>query len=91
MRDLTDSIISPMLSSPLAESARTITSADHVKPQPTELVAQEELAEWEQRGGGWLNAGNARRLMATVRALQRDLAEARARLVEAQQLLEGAK
>jgi|ERR1041384_7455632 hypothetical protein len=83
MQDLKDSIVSPML-----ESARAITSAEHVKPQPTELVTEEELTAWEASYGTYLNRSAAKRLFATVRALQRDLAEARAKLVEAQQVAE---
>ena len=76
MQDLTDSIISPML-----ESARQITDSSHVKyPPPDRPVAEGELALWEQaakdqadRAGIWLRSEQMLRLIATVRALQRDL------------------
>jgi hypothetical protein len=92
--DLDKSIISPMLSSPLAESAKAITDRGHVKyPPPDVPVTDEELQGWYTRSteekGRMLEfkAFDLARLIATVRALQRDLADARAKLVEAQQLI----
>jgi len=89
MQDLTDSIISPML-----ESAKAITSTEHVKyPPPDVPVTDEELQGWYVRStdekGRMLEfkAFDLARLVATVRALQQDLREARTRLVEAQQLI----
>jgi hypothetical protein len=89
MQDLKDSIVSPMLSSPRAESAKAITDRSHVKPQPTEAMDEEQLAYWERVHGLYATPDDVQRLLATVRALQRDIAEARAKLVEAQQLLGG--
>jgi hypothetical protein len=89
VNDLTDSIVSPML-----ESARTITDASHVKLQPDRPIAEDELALWERaardqadRAGTWLRSEHILRLVTTVRALQRDLAEARAVLSEVHMIL----
>src|ERR1041384_5682542 len=81
MQDLKDSIVSPML-----ESARAITSAEHVKPQPTELVTEEELTAWEASYGTYLNRSAAKRLFAPVRAWRRARGEAGAKLLKAQQV-----
>jgi hypothetical protein len=88
------SIISPML-----DSVRTITDRSHVKfPPAGEPVRDEELKQWEELASSgmkwskvWLGAEDLTRLVATVRQLQGDLAEAKAKIIEAQQVIEGSK
>lgn len=98
MENLNESIISPML-----DSAKEITRADHVKRQYPEFpVLDNELQALENsaaivrdmyiKGAAAtdqlvVSANDIARLIATVRALQRDLAEARAKLVDARELL----
>ena len=93
MKDLTDSIIAPMLNSPLADSAKEITRADHVK-EPS-LVTEEELLALTRLTNPsidpWCDVAIPRAtllsLIVTVRALQVELAVARDNLVNARQLL----
>ncbi len=87
------------LRSPLAESARAITDDSYEKyfrPYlPDEVVTEKELEEWRQFAFGYLesravvfSAVDVARLIVTVRALQRELREARAKLIEVQQVLD---
>ncbi|SRR6266568_2068518 len=82
------------LRSPLAESAQAITDSSHVKPQPTEVASEEfllsveGLVAAEELDTVIVQRDELERLLATVRVLQRDLREARAKLVEAQQVLD---
>jgi uncharacterized metal-binding protein YceD (DUF177 family) len=79
----------------MLESAKAITDTSHVKyPPPDTPVTDQELQGWYVRSteekGRMLEfkAFDLARLVATVRALQRDITEARAKLVEAQQVAE---
>jgi len=77
------------LRSPLAESVSKITDRSQVKPQPTEVATEEELGHWERCLGLYVTPDEVCRLLVTVRALQRDLTEVRAKLVVAREILKG--